>query len=162
MNEKSKKIIQEEILNLPKEVQNVINTLGWEKISEEIGKKYKLSEDEIITLQLETASLVLGFIDEDSFAVNIEDEVGTSKGEAEKIAGEITEKILIPISDKITESIKEKTKNKKTSWEQNVNFTLSGGDYSVLLDKINDRNTNIVRTNPSRNSNRIMDIKNRL
>src|SRR3989338_9583910 len=121
ITEKSKNLIKEEMLTLPKEAQYAINTSNWEKISEEIGKKYLLDEGEIETLQLETASFLLGLVDEDSYPINIEEEVGTSKAEAEKIASEAMEKIFKPIADEIDKKIKENLENKNPNHEQNVN-----------------------------------------
>ena len=133
LTEKSKNLIKEGILSLPKEAQEAINSLDWEKISEEIGKKYLLNEDEIITFQLETASFLLGLVDEDSYASNIEDSVGTSKNEAEKIAEEANQKIFTPIYNILEENIKKNLPNKKSTPEQNLNFILSGGDYLVFM-----------------------------
>lgn len=101
------------MLNLPKEVQEAINASSWERLSEEIGKKYLLNEDEINTLQLETASFLLGFIDEDSFPTYIEDEVGLSRNEANKISEEIFQKIFIPIDNALPESFKLSTEEPK-------------------------------------------------
>ncbi|MDD5720944.1 MAG: hypothetical protein PHT16_00645 [Candidatus Pacebacteria bacterium] len=134
MTEKSKKLIQEEMLNLPKEAQDAINASNWEKQSEEIGKKYLLNEDEIYTFQLETACFLLGLIDEDQYQKNIEDGIGTSKAEAEKISEEVIQKILIPINDLFVKNIKKSDKVKNATAEQNLNFILSGGDYTAFLD----------------------------
>lgn len=133
MNEKSKNLIKEEMLNLPKEIQEAINTSGWEKISEEIGKKYLLDENEIETFQLETASFLLGLVDKDSYPINIEDEVGTSKEEARKISDEAFQKIFTPITNMLEENIKKNLKNKNPSPEQTLDFILSGGDYSAFV-----------------------------
>ncbi|MBI2631280.1 hypothetical protein HYW73_03670, partial [Candidatus Nomurabacteria bacterium] len=135
MTEKSKKIIREEMLNLPKEAQEAINASNWEKISEEIGRKYLLDEDETVTFQLETASLLLGLVDEDSYPINIENEVGTSKDEAEKISKEVFEKIFTPIADKIIEKIKRSDKIKNPAFNQTLDFILSGGDYFSFMEK---------------------------
>lgn len=137
MTEKSKKLIQEEMLNLPKEVREAISASAWEKISEEIGKKHLLDENEMETFQLETASFLLGLVDEDSYVGNVEDEVGTSKGEAEKIAIEVMERIFNPIVNAVEENIKKNMSGKNPSLEQSVNFILSGGDYSVFLESGN-------------------------
>jgi hypothetical protein len=134
MTEKSKKLIQEEMLNLPKEAQDAINASNWEKLSEEIGKKYLINEDEIYTFQLETACFLLGLVDEDLYQKNIEDGIGTSKAEAEKISDEVFKKIFIPINDLLVRNIKTSDKVKNANAEQNLNFILSGGDYSAFLD----------------------------
>lgn len=133
LTDKSKKVIQGEMSNLPKDVQDAVSASNWEKISEEIGKKYLLDEDEIETFQLETASLLLGATDEDEYQENIENEVGTSGDEAKKIAGEVFEKILTPIDNTLTEKIKKNVMGKNTDWQQNIDFILSGGDYSSFI-----------------------------
>src|SRR3989338_4553611 len=112
ITEKSKNLIKEEMLTLPKEAQYAINTSNWEKISEEIGKKYLLDEGEIETLQLETASFLLGLVDEDVYPINIENEVGTSKEETLKIADESLERIFTPIINVLEENIKKNLGNK--------------------------------------------------
>lgn len=133
ITEKSRNLIKEEMLNLPKEMQEAIDASSWEKVSEEIGKKYLLDGDEIETFQLETASFLLGLVDEDAYPKNIEDEVGTSREEAEKISAEALEKIFIPIQKMAEEKLKVNLKNKKPSPEQTLDFILSGGDYSVFM-----------------------------
>ena len=135
LTEKSKNLIKEGILSLPKEAQEAINSLDWEKISEEIGKTYLLDEGEIETLQLETASFLLGLVDEDAYPRNIEDEVGTSKDEANKIAKEVFQKIFTPINDTLIENIKKSGKDKNPNAEQNLNFILSGGNYSTFMEE---------------------------
>ena len=162
ITEKSKNLIREEMLNLPKEVQDATNASGWEKVSEEIGKKYLLDENEINTFQLETASLLLGLVDEDSYPINIEDEIGISKEEAKKIAEEVFQKIFTPISNSIEEAVKNNLKNKNPNPAQTLDFILSGGDYSAFIAPtevgvptgVGKENTNIPVAPPS-----LADIK---
>lgn len=127
MTEKLKQTIKEEIAKLPKEAQNVISTFGWENISEEVGKKYLLNESEINDLQVETLLILVGLVSVDEYASNIENNISTSKNEAEKISEEIIQKIFIPISESISKKIGENFKNKKLDWDQTVNFITSGG-----------------------------------
>ena len=134
MTDKLKNIIVEEIKKLPKENQGVINSFDWEKISEDIGKKYLLSEEEINNLQVETLLVLIGLENPDDYSQNIENEVGTSKNEAEKISDEIFQKIFTPINDVLVENLKKSEKVKNSNAEQNLNFILSGGDYSVFLE----------------------------
>ena len=133
MTNKLKQIIKEEVGKLPKENQDVINTFGWEKIAEEIGKKFLLSDSEINIFQAEILIVLVGLENPDFFAKNIEDEVGTSKNEAEKIADEVFQKIFIPINNVLIENIKKSDKVKNASAEQNLNFIISGGDYSAFV-----------------------------
>ncbi len=136
MTDKLKQTIKEEVGKLPKENQEVINTFGWEKISEEIGKKYLLTENEINDLQVETLLILVGLEDPDFYANNIENNVGASKDEANKISTEVFEKILTPINDAMIENIKKSGVSKNANAEQNLNFILSGGDYSAFLEKL--------------------------
>ena len=134
MTEKLKEIIKEELVKLPKDAQDAINYLDWASITEGIGKKNLLTESEINDLQTETLLVLSGLENLDSYAQNIENEIGTSKDEAEKIASEAIEKIFTPIGNLIEEKIKNDMKNKNQNWNQNVNFVLSGGDYSAFAE----------------------------
>ena len=134
MTEKLKQTIKDEVAKLPKENQEVINNFSWESIAEEIGKKYLLLDDEINIFQAEILIVLVGLEDPDFFAKNIEDGIGTSKTEAEKIADEVIQKIFTPINDILIENIKKSDKVKNANAEQNLNFILSGGDYTAFLD----------------------------
>ena len=68
------------------------------------------------------------------YLINIENEVGTSQDEAKRIAEEISNKIFTPINDILVEKIKENGKVQNADAEQNLNFILSGGDYSAFLE----------------------------
>jgi hypothetical protein len=163
MTEKLKQTIKEEMDKLPKETQNAINSLDWGNIVEEIGKKYLLNESEVNDLQVETMLVLFGIEELDSYTQNIENEVGISKEEAEKIAKEVNQKIFNPIYDILTKNIEDKIKTKNPSWKQTLDFIVSGGDYSVFMKK--DDNPDIVlkapKINTLDNSSKIADIKSR-
>lgn len=135
MTEKLKQTIKEEVGKLKKENQEVISAFGWESIAEEIGRKILLSDSEINDLQVETLLVLVGLQDPDEYTQNIENNVGTSKDEAEKINDEVMQKIFIPITEKIIEKIKTSDKVKNANAEQNLNFIFSGGDYSAFLEQ---------------------------
>lgn len=134
MTEKLKQIIKEEVMKLPKEAQEAINSLEWGNIAEEIGKKFLLNESEINDFQVETLLVLVGIEDENYYAQNIENEVGTSKNEAEKMAEEVNQKIFTPINNFFIEHIKKSEKIKNPNLEQSLDFILSGGDYSAFLE----------------------------
>jgi hypothetical protein len=137
MTDKLKEVIKREVGKLPKENQDVINSFGWENISEEIGKRYLLTESELNDFQVQILLVLVGLVEVDYFQENIEVEVGTSKNEAEKMAAEVFQKIFTPISDTIVENLKKDGKFTNTNTEQNLNFILSGGDYSAFLEQRN-------------------------
>ena len=135
MTEKLKQTIKEEIMKLPKEAQEAINSLDWTKVAEEIGKKHLLTESEVNDLQVEILLVLVGLESGYSYPLKIENEVGTSREEAEKIAEEANQKIFTPIYNILEENIKKNLPNKKSTPEQNLNFILSGGDYSVFMEE---------------------------
>jgi glutamyl/glutaminyl-tRNA synthetase len=145
-NQKLQDTIKENILMLPKGSQEVINSFDWLGETDKVGNANNLTENKISDLQTEVALVLVGLTNPDWFAKNIEIEVGVSEEESKKIANEVLEKVFKPIADKIEQNIKNKVQDKKTNWDQNVNFTLSGGDYSVFAEKAGTTN---VLTNPS-------------
>jgi len=138
MIEKTKEVALREINKLPQESQDAINTLDWGSIAEEIGKKYLLNESETNDLQVQTLLVLIGLTDAEYFAQSVENEIGTSKDEAEKISEEVFEKIFTPINDVLVKNIKASGKSKNADHEQNINFILSGGDYSSFMGEKSD------------------------
>jgi len=117
---------------LPKENQTAINAFDWVKVAEEIGEKSLLSLSEINDFQVETLLVLVGIEGVDSYATNIENEVGTSKNEAEKIATEVIQKIFTPISDTIVENIK-RAKKLKTQITSRILISFSLAETIRLL-----------------------------
>lgn len=135
MTEKLQNIIKEEVKKLPTEAQEVINSFDWIKTTEEIGKKFFLTEDEVEDLQVETLLVLVGIEDGEFYAQNIEDNVGTSREEAEKISEEVLQKIFVPVTDRIIENAKKSLQTKNPSWDKTINFIVSGGDYSAFIER---------------------------
>ena len=135
MNEKLKQKLREEIVKLPKEHQNVINAFDWGKISEEVGNLNLLDEDEIKDLQTEVGLVLVGLEDQDLLALNIENNVGTSKIEAIKITAEVNQQIFKPMLEQLELLAKNNLNSKNQSWNQRINFIVSGGDYSSFMEK---------------------------
>jgi len=135
MNEKLQNLIKENLMSLPKEAQEVINTFNWIGVCEEVGKAHKLLDPEIENLQTETALVLIGLEELRMYPLNIEKEVEITREDAENISKEITEKIFKPIAEQITEKIKSKVKDGGQKWNQNIDFIVSGGDYSAFIDR---------------------------
>ena len=161
MTEKLQQTIKEEIAQLPKEMQEAISSLDWVKTAEDIGNTNKLNEEEIDDFQLETLLVLIGAVDFQFYAVNIENHVGTTKEGAKSIADEAFQKIFTPISNKIEENIKKNMQNKNPNWQQNLDFVLSGGNYSAFIapTATPDIETPIV---PIRPSNTLQNVKDKL
>ena len=97
MTEKTKKIIKDQMNIFPKELQEAINSIAWEKISEEVGVKYLLDKEETSVLQIITGLAVVGISNVELLTDSIEEEIGMSSDEAQKISNELNEKIFNPI-----------------------------------------------------------------
>lgn len=134
MTEKLKNIIQEEVMKLPKEGQEAINAFNWVKITEEVGNKFSFDEIELNNFQVETLLVLVGTTDPEFYATNIENQVSTTKDVAEKITDEVMQKIFTPINDIFLENIKKSGKVQNAKPEQNLDFILSGGDYSAFVE----------------------------
>jgi hypothetical protein len=133
MTEKLEQLIKEHMVSLPKESQEAINNSGWVKTCEEIGKKHLLGDQEINLLQAKVGIVLTGLEEQDYLVLGIEDDVGTSKTEAEKMAEEVVQKILKPIVESLEKKIKESMPNRVVKWQQNLDFILSGGDYTAFI-----------------------------
>lgn len=135
MNEKLKQTIKEEIEKLPEENREAITSLRWEEIVESIGKKLSLEENKITDLQTETLLVLIGLEKPDLYQENIENNADIDEKMAGEIADDVFKKIFDPINNILLEKIKKSEKVKAADHEQNLNFVLSGGDYSVFAEK---------------------------
>jgi hypothetical protein len=161
MTEKLKQNLKEQLALLPKESQGVINSFDWVKISEEIGKKYFLTEEDINMFQADVGLVLVGLAEQEYLAQDIEDDVIISKDHAEKMAEEVIEKILKPMVLKLTEIIKKDLKNKVIHWQQNLDFILSGGDYTAFIRRVENQTQNISNIKKEFDPSKIDDLKKR-
>ena len=159
MTEKLKQDLKKQMIFIPKESQEVISAFGWEKISEEIGKKYFLTDDDINMLQADIGCVLVGLEGQNELAFNIEDDVGTSKNSAEKIANEVVEKIFKPIYETLSENIKNNLKNRNIHWQQNLDFILSGGDYTAFIRRVEKENEGQDSLKNNFNPSKLDDLK---
>jgi len=136
MTNKLQQTIKDELEKLPKENQKAISSVDWVKIAEEVGKKYLLTDTEINNLQVETLLILTGIEDFDSYARNIEREIGLSKEEAEKISQEVIEKIFDPISGKIP-SEESHSLEQSTGAELDERFNVLSDEIKNIIAKSN-------------------------
>ena len=136
MTEKLKQQLNEQMEFIPKESQEAINSFDWEKISEEIGKKYFFTEDDMDIFQADIGLVLVGLAEQEYLADDIEDDVYVSKDKAQKITEEIIEKIFKPIYENLVKNIKNKINMMPAHWQQNLDFILSGGDYTAFIRRV--------------------------
>jgi hypothetical protein len=135
MTETLKQKFIEEIIKLPKTKQDAINSMDWIEITNEVGKNYLLNESDVEILQVETGLVMIGFVGLEMYALNIENNVGTTTDESKKIAKDIFDKIFLPLTNKMEVSVKNRLETKIPHWNETVNFIISGGDYSNFMEK---------------------------
>ncbi|MBP6865983.1 MAG: hypothetical protein KBC12_00355 [Candidatus Pacebacteria bacterium] len=135
MTDKLKETIEEEVVKMPREFQEAFTASNWIPVSEDIARKYKLYLDEEINkFQAEVFLVLSGVVQFELLSVNIENELGLSKEEAEKIEGEVLERVIFPFSSNLESKAEWKMDIKNSKWDQNLDFITSGGDYSAFLD----------------------------
>jgi len=160
MTEQLQKEIAIQIQTLPKELQKVITSFEWGNISEKIVKKYFFTEDEINSIQAEIALVVLGLESIDNLAYNIENNASTTKSEAEKITNDSIREIFDPMGKKLNEIIPKSLDNKNIHWQQNVDFILSGGDYTAFIQRVEEpKNIAPTVSTNTINASRFDDLK---
>lgn len=135
MIEKLKQRTIDELAKLPKEMEESINSLDWSNISETIGKKYIQNEKEIDKLQAEILLVLIGIEKINNLKTNIEINVNLTPQIASQIFDELVEQIFFPIAENIELLVKTNFNLENAHWNQTVNFIVSGGDYSVFLEK---------------------------
>ena len=135
MIEKLKQKSIEEIAKLPKFKQDAINAVDWSSATEEMRKKFFLTENETHNLQIVTMLTLIDLYDLNFYTTYLETDVGVTTGEAEKMTTFAFNKIFKPIAKIMENSIKEQIKNKIPNWDQTVKFIVSGGDYSNFIEQ---------------------------
>ena len=149
-----------EMALLPKGKQEVINSLNWEKTIEEIGKNHNLLEDEIEVLKEEVKLILVNNEYRYFISLNLQENTNIKKDEAEKIAKEVEEKIFTPMMNKLNENIKKTLKIRNIHWQQNLNFILSGGDYTAFIERVeNEKKDELPNPNESFNPSKLDDLK---
>ncbi|MEI7709246.1 MAG: hypothetical protein WCI76_00860 [bacterium] len=134
MTEKLKQIIKEEIEKLPTEGQTAVASIDWVKITKEIGEKFLLDENELTDFQVETLLVLTGITYPEFYPINIENQVGMTTEKAKNIAEESLKRIFAPIRNVLEGNIKKNLGNKTPNWKQSLNFIMSGGDYTALME----------------------------
>ncbi len=160
MTDQLKQIIKEEVEKLPEEAKNAINSFDWVKILEEIGRKFALDEIAINNLQIETLLALVGITDLEFYAVNVENQVGVIKDQAQSIADEVVRKVFNPINNTLIETIKKSPKSGNSDWGKNIAFVLSNGNYSVFIEEDKEKTgKKVPQTSVPNNSRKIEEIK---
>ncbi|MCX6757480.1 MAG: hypothetical protein NTZ44_01180 [Candidatus Nomurabacteria bacterium] len=134
MTEELKQKIKEQLLTLPKDSQQALESFDWILETEKIAKEHNIPEENSSKIATEIVLILCRYEYSGALADNIAENVSINKKEAEEITQKILKRILKPISDKRIEIIKQNIKTKIPTWDKWMKFVLSGGDYSVFGD----------------------------
>ena len=113
MNE-TEKLIEEQLKKLPPSLQQVIHTVPWKALVQEIGRSNALNTEQITSLEQETMFIIYAFEPPTDYIANITREMGISEDIASKIAESVADKIFDPIlqkNDELEKAIKIKTES---------------------------------------------------
>lgn len=135
MNEQIKQTIKDELSKLPTDRQSVINSFDWIETTKKIGEKYSFNENEIGKLQIEVLLVLVEMEYLSDLKINIENSLSTSRNQAENATREIEEQVFKPIAQKMESSVKSQITFNTPSWDETINFIISGGNYSYFVKK---------------------------
>lgn len=93
------KIMDERLKNLPEGMRQSLRSLNTEQVVQEIGQKHALHVDQMGRLNEEMWRVVTGETKATDFANKISQATNIGGSEAEQIAGEISNRIFIPIRE---------------------------------------------------------------
>jgi hypothetical protein len=114
MDEDIKKDIHARMAQLPKVVQDAINSADTEKHLRELSESYKLHLDQWQVLQNEVMLTLLAFQEPDDLAKNIKDEVGVSDEIATALAADISRIVFEPIREELERQLEHPNAQAKT------------------------------------------------
>jgi hypothetical protein len=149
--------VKKQIENAPEEITSLIANPNTDKNIVDIGQKNELADTDLSDYQTETWLMLLGLTHPNDYESEIKNNCHIDEEAASKITKEIISKILTQeIREKLLELYKKNSfvENTKTyysekqrreiknkiiafepEWEQNINFIVSSGDYSVFVSK---------------------------
>ena len=161
MDPETEKIIKEQMEKLPAEVRKIfVDPALGEKILN-IGKKNGLNIEQLGIFQLETYLVMLGLVHPDEYPNELKSRLKIDDLKVDNIINDTNREILSGILEKLKEmykkeeedldnmdeeKIKNNLANKNPDWKQNLDFVLSGGDYSVFLERRDDTINTTPRT----------------
>lgn len=99
MDERQKKLIEEQMQQIPKEVAEAINQSDWERVVFNIGRKHKLHMDQIDVLSVETILTMIGLVDPIEYVDVIEKRLGLDEEKTMDIVEDVNNQLFYKIRD---------------------------------------------------------------
>ena len=101
MDDKTKNLIKEQYAKLPPVLQKAIQSTDLHDQITAIGTKHQLHIDQMGLLEDEISLLMMGFTEPIEFAGALQENVHVTADQAQKIAADINQEILLPIRDRL-------------------------------------------------------------
>jgi len=104
IDKKTQNLINERLLELPREIQDAITNSDWQQEVREIVSKNNLLIDQGLAIENETFLMMLGIENPKNYTKNIKKEAKLTNEQAVGVAIDVDEKILRKIKSKIIEN----------------------------------------------------------
>jgi len=101
MDPEIKKIVEERLTTLPANIAYAIKSVPWVAKIEEIAKNNNFDADTLESFNIETTLVILGIEPLSNYPENLSRNVGLNDDLVIKVAKEVDEKIMTPITEKI-------------------------------------------------------------
>jgi hypothetical protein len=142
MDPEIEEIIKRQMKKLPIEVRKLFVNLELSNRVENIGKKNGLNPEQIETLQTEVTLVMLGLVLPDDFPNELENNLKIDVVKLDNIVNDVRQQLFRDVKEKLEEAYGkieddlEGAENiyENANWQQNLNFILSGGDYSAFIE----------------------------
>ncbi len=103
MNEATQEIASY-LEKLPPNAREIISHANWESKVNDIGKKYSLTDDQVVDIGYEVLFVLVGMEPQEDLSANVESELGVSSILSDQIAEEIGSRIINPLIKQIEQS----------------------------------------------------------
>jgi len=167
MDEETIKIIKEAFDNLPEVIQEEIFSPQYQEVLSTISREYTLDTEQTIALERETTLALMGAARLKDFEETLASEIKIEKAKIQEIVVKINEEIFSRFKTLLDIMNTEIEPNPEPNWQQNIDFVLSGGDYSSFFNKKADanrtegQNKSKISGYSTENQSKIGDIKNK-
>ena len=112
----TKEEIQKRLDSLPPDIKNLLYSLDFDVLVQQVSAKNRLHIDQMALLAAETNEVMTGFSDPKDFESNLVESLQVDRAKAEAVAKDINEQLFV----KIRESMKKMYEQQKTVTEKSA------------------------------------------
>jgi hypothetical protein len=135
MDEKTQKLIADQMKILPKDVMQAIVSVDYKSKLREITSRQKLFIDQGGKLEMETTLVMIGLEPLSDYITNLQKELGVTYTKAKEVAMDVSENIFKPIRDSLR-VMDESLKNPTPKTEEPVTKFTNSNETTLNRDQI--------------------------